>query len=416
MSRPSSSTPWFDYPRFQWQQHHAIVIGGGIAGCQCAWHLLQTGWRVTLIERHHALATEASGNKAGAILPKMTAQPSLGEDFYTQSFNYTLQQLARLETSGETVDWHACGVIQLAHNPREEKRWAALKLRNFEPHFLQCLDEVDTHQTSGINTPYKSTYFPHGGWINPASFCTALTDHENCHIVLHSEALQLQQEQDQWQALNANNNLLARAEVIVIANGKDLQHISQSKNLPIMPVLGQTTQAKASATSAQLNTVIGHEGYLTPTINGQHIFGATFERNKYQAIISPQADAINQQQLHTYLPEFSDSLNHIKSSHAAIRMTSPDRFPYAGALIDESHYQADYADLHQGKHWKQYPNARYQKGLFILAGLGSRGLTTSGFCASLLSDIINGKQPQGRFIHALHPGRFMVKRLKTNRV
>ncbi len=414
MSKNKIATPWFDYPQFNWNKKQAIVIGGGIAGCQSAWHLLQTGWRVTLIERHHKLAAEASGNIAGAIMPKMTALSSLGEDFYSAAFIDTLNQLAQFKSAKKQIDHALCGVLQLAHNPREEKRWAALQQREFASDFLQCLEVEQTEQYSGITSPYKSTYFPQGGWISPASFCKALIDHSDCEVLLHSEVLHLQQDQQQWQILDIANKSLAQAEVVVIANGKDLTQFEQTKHLPIMPVLGQTSQATASAASAKLQTIIGHEGYLTPAVNGQHIFGATFERNIDQAIINPQADAINQQQLNQYLPEFYDSLGEIKSSHAAIRMTTPDRFPYAGGLIDQAHYQRDYADIHQGKHWKQYPTGSYLQGLFVLAGLGSRGLTTAGYCASIMVDIINGKPSKGKISNAMHAGRFTIRQLKKS--
>jgi tRNA 5-methylaminomethyl-2-thiouridine biosynthesis bifunctional protein len=367
---------------------------------------------VTLIERHDKLATEASGNSAGAIMPKMTALPSLGENFYSEAFRYTLNQLAQLKSAGKQIQYELCGVLQLAHNPREEKRWIALQQRNFSNHFLQCLDKEKTQQYSGITSPYKSTYFPQGGWINPASFCQALIDHPNCKVLHHSEALQLKKNQQQWLVIDAYHKTLAEAEVVVIASGKDLNQFEQSKDLPIMPVLGQTSQATVTPSSNQLKTILGHEGYLTPAVNGQHIFGATFERNNNQANINPQADAINQQQLHKYLPDFYNSLGDIKSSHAAIRMTTPDRFPYAGGVIDQARYQQDYADIHQGKHWKKYPIGRYLKGLFILAGLGSRGLTTGGYCASLLVDIINGKPSESKITNALHAGRFVIRVLK----
>ncbi|HFC91801.1 MAG TPA: FAD-dependent oxidoreductase [Leucothrix mucor] len=412
MSKNKIATPWFDYPQFNWDKKQAIVIGGGIAGCQSAWHLLQTGWQVMLIERHHKLAAEASGNIAGAIMPKVTALPSLGESFYSVAFAYTLNQLTQLKSAKKQIDYSLCGVLQLAHNPREEKRWVALQQRGFANDFLQCLTAEQTQQRSGITSLYKSTYFPQGGWISPASFCQALIDHPNCEVLLHREALHLQQDQQQWQVLDATNTLLAQAEVVVIANGKDLTQFEQTKHLPIMPVLGQTSQANASMASAKLQMIIGHEGYLTPAVKGQHIFGATFERNSDQAIINPQADAINQQQLNHYLPDFYDSLGKIKSSHAAIRMTTPDRFPYAGGLINQTHYQRDYADIHQGKQWKQYPVGRYLQGLFVLAGLGSRGLTTAGYCASIMVDIINSKPSKGNIPNALHAGRFTIRQLK----
>ena len=55
---------------------HAVVIGGGIAGCTAAQALAIRGWQVTLIERHSALAGEASGNPQGITYPKFSKQDS----------------------------------------------------------------------------------------------------------------------------------------------------------------------------------------------------------------------------------------------------------------------------------------------------------------------------------------------------
>jgi len=82
-------------------------------------------------------------------------------------------------------------------------------------------------------------------------------------------------------------------------------------------------------------------------------------------------------------------------------------------------YTQHYADLHQGKYWKKYPSAEYQKGLYILGGFGSRGLTTSGLCAHLLAKQIDQANTlstqEQKLLHSLHPARFIIKNLKKNR-
>ena len=420
MPQTFQNTPWFNYSKYSWKTKHAVIIGGGIAGCQMAWHLCQAGWRVTLIERHNKLATEASGNPAGVITPKMTSQASLGEDFYTQCFDYTLSLLATLKQQGKSIDWKSCGALQLTHNSREEKRWESLEQRDFSSEFLQLLDEDETSQIAGIELPYKSSYFPQAGWISPASFCQALSDHPHCKIIVESEALSLQKKNENWRILNKSDESIAEAEAIIICNGRDLFNFEQSNFLPHMPVAGQTTYALASDESKKLQTVIGHEGYLTPAINGQHIFGSTFEREQPNPKMNPKADDENCEQLEKYLPPFYAELYGFKSAHTAVRMTTPDRFPYAGALPDKGFYQQSYHDLHQGKHYKTYPNAKYQEGLFILGGLGSRGLTTSGLCAKALCKLLVNKyssqpQQQKQLLQYCHPARFLIKVLKRNK-
>ncbi len=95
-------------------------------------------------------------------------------------------------------------------------------------------------------------------------------------------------------------------------------------------------------------------------------------------------------------------------------MTTPDRFPYVGALPNKTFYNKTYHDLHQGKQYKDYAEAEYQTGLFVLGGFGSRGLTTSGYCANLLSNLLNNtlEKSQQSHLEYCHPARFVIKNLK----
>ena len=381
---------WFSYPEYHWKEKHAVVIGAGIAGCQTAWHLVQQGWQVTLIEREDKIASHASGNPAGIISPKMTALPSDGEDFYVSSFDYTIKQLATLKNKHQKLDWNPCGLLQLAHNNREEKRWESLQGRALDSNFLQCIDENQSSAIAGIPINYKASYFPQAGWINPVSFCEVLIADcaGNCNLILETDVIKLEKQDGSWHLLNQQSQIIASAEAVIITSGKDLNQFSQTKNLPSMPVAGQTTSALTNTFASQLKTTIGHEGYLTPAsdITSHLTFGASFERNVEHAELSSKTDQTNLQQLSKYLPQLADSFIEINSAHTATRMTTPDRFPYAGGLADADFYSDNYYDLHQGKQYKEYPNAKYTDGLFVLAGLGSRGLTTSGLCAKVLSD------------------------------
>ena len=406
---------WFNTPDYDWQKKRAIVIGAGIAGCQMSWHLAQAGWNITLIERNKTIANEASGNPAGVISPKMTSKPSIGEDFYTQSFQYTLDQLSLLKKQG--LEWHGCGLLQLTHNQREEKRWQQLKERDFKEDFLQLLDEDETSKVANIPLPYKASYFPQAGWIDPAHFCESLSSHRNCNLLKETNALRIEKQEDLWHVFDTRGQSIAQAEIVIIANGKDLTQFTQTSDLPSMPIAGQTTLGTASIESTKLKAVIGHEGYLTPADihSKKHTFGATFDRNNDQSTITPKADTDNLEQLTQYLPEFAESLTATESAHAAVRLTTPDRFPYAGAIPDWDFYRKHYDDLHHGKKWKEYPKAEYQRGLFVLASFGSRGLTTSGYCAKLLTQLIENKpisNQEGTILENLHPARYLIKQLK----
>ena len=409
---------WFEPAQHIDNEQHATIIGGGIAGSQIAWHLAEHGWQVTLIERHAQLATEASGNKAGAITPKMTAQASLGETFYSQCFLYIHQQLQTLRNQGYKFAWESCGALQLNHNKRELKRWLALKQRNFSDDFLQCLDAKEASTIAGIPLTIGASYFPKGGWVNPASLCRALCSHKNITTMLHTEAMQLEYKDQQWIIKDKSQQTLLSSNTVIIANGKDIQQFDLTKHLPFQAVLGQTTEAKAGLYTKQLKTVIGHEGYLTPQIDGQHIFGATFQREFSKVELTDKSSTINYQQLKKHLPNFAEDLGDCKNSHAAVRMTTPDRFPYVGAMPKRDFYNKHYADIGKGQHWKHYPKAEYHNGLFVFAGHASRGITTTGYCANYLASLINNEDLEifpRKIKEALHVARFDIRRLKQGK-
>ena len=418
MTTHNQTAAWFRYPKYNWQRKQVVVIGAGIAGCQMTWQLVHQGWQVTLIEREKKIAQQASGNPAGIISPKMTAQSSSGEKFYVSCFDYAIQQLSQLKKQQHDLDWHACGLLQLAHNAREKQRWESLKNRNFDRGFLQLVDQNQISEIAGISLNYKASYFPQAGWINPISFCETLLKDcgANCNVILETDVISLEKQQNTWNILNRNNQTVVSAEAVIITTGKDLNQFSQTHKLPSMPVAGQTTTAPTNTFASQLKTTIGHEGYLTPASDktSQLTFGASFERNINQAEINIETDQANLNQLHKYIPELADSFVEINSAHASVRMTTPDRFPYVGGLADIDFYSESYHDLHQGKQYKEYPNAQYVEGLFVLAGLGSRGLTTSGLCAKILCDILgNDSVGENQSTQEnCHPARYLVKDLK----
>ncbi|QQZ30086.1 FAD-dependent 5-carboxymethylaminomethyl-2-thiouridine(34) oxidoreductase MnmC [Thiothrix subterranea] len=388
--------PWYALPAPS-PVTHANVIGGGIAGCQIAHALAKRGWEVTLYERHTRLAMEASGNRAGVLTPKMTAEAGWGETFYRQAFLFAVQQIRQLQAAGQAIDWAQCGALQLAHEPREAARQQALRVRELPADFIQILDQAEASAVAGIPLPSGASYFPQAGWLNPASLCAALVAHPNIEVRTLTDA-----------------SVLPMDGVTIIASGREADRFAASQFLPFMPVLGQTSAATASAFSQQLKTTLGHEGYLTPALAGQHIFGATFVRNRREPRLDAAADTVNHQQLAQYLPAFAASLGTVQTSHAAIRMTTPDRYPVVGALPDVAFFQQAYAELRHGRANQPFPLAHYQPSVWIAAGFGSRGLTTSGLCAELLAALLTGEPlpMQATLYRHLHPARFLIRQLK----
>ncbi|HPE61938.1 MAG TPA: bifunctional tRNA (5-methylaminomethyl-2-thiouridine)(34)-methyltransferase MnmD/FAD-dependent 5-carboxymethylaminomethyl-2-thiouridine(34) oxidoreductase MnmC [Thiolinea sp.] len=414
-SSPSALTlPWFRLPEPVITHRSAVVIGAGIAGCQVARALAERGWQLEILERHAEPASEASGNRAGIIAPKMTAEPGLGEHFYRSAFLFTLRLLRRLRADGHAFEWESCGTLQLNHNEREYQRWLKLQARQLPAEFLQLLSHDAASDRAGLPLPCGGSFFPDGGWLNPRSLCQALLEYPGIQLRQHQEAITLKRSTGGWQLFDAQQNLLTAAPLVVIANGRDAAHFTQTAPLPLVPVRGQSSLVTASPESRQLQVTLGHEGYFTPAIQGLHVFGASFERGQAHPQWQPHIDTRNVRQLQRYLPELAATLPAVQAGHTAIRMSTPDRFPCVGPLPDWQAFARDYALLRHGRHHQTFAPARYQPDLYLAAGFGSRGLTTSALCAELLACLINNEPlplEKGLY-YRLHPARFVIRQLQ----
>ncbi|CAA6815259.1 MAG: tRNA 5-methylaminomethyl-2-thiouridine biosynthesis bifunctional protein MnmC [uncultured Thiotrichaceae bacterium] len=404
----SHAEPWFTYSlENQKRPDSAVVMGAGIAGCQTAWHLARSGIHVTLLERHHKIATEGSGNVAAVICPKLTATPSLGDSFYQQCFRYSLEQFQQLNLSQPI--WNQCGVLQLMHQVRDQQRWQKLAKRGLSETLMRCVTAKQASDIAHTNIHHRALWFPEAGWIKPEQYCQALLNHSNIEVHTDTEALSFKKSQQQWLVTSKEQQF--QADILVIASGKNLG-FAKIAFLEYIGVHGQTSIADAQKNTSVLRCVIDHEGYITPPDgNHQQLFGSSYDRDTWDLTFSEEKNQENLAKQQRHLPEIAQSLGNLRSSHSAVRITSPDRLPYVGAVPDTVFYEENYRDLHHGKHWKQYPSAQYLNGLYINTAYASRGLTTAALCARHLNSIICGiPSPfDSPLANALHPARFLIK-------
>ena len=96
-----------------------------------------------------------------------------------------------------------------------------------------------------------------------------------------------------------------------------------------------------------------------------------------------------------------------------MRCATADYLPIAGAVPDETEFMTTYEGLrHDRKRLinEKQPNI---KGLYVLTGLGSRGLTSAPLLSELLvSQMMNLPPPMTRYLYqAVSPARFLKRRL-----
>ena len=104
----------------------------------------------------------------------------------------------------------------------------------------------------------------------------------------------------------------------------------------------------------------------------------------------------------------------ITGGRVAFRAATTDYLPLAGALPDVVQWQQVYADLQHGRNPQRYPHGPVHAGLFVVAGMGSRGLASAAIAARLVTALLDGTPlpVPNNVAEAVHPDRFLIRRLR----
>ncbi|HSC69187.1 MAG TPA: bifunctional tRNA (5-methylaminomethyl-2-thiouridine)(34)-methyltransferase MnmD/FAD-dependent 5-carboxymethylaminomethyl-2-thiouridine(34) oxidoreductase MnmC, partial [Cellvibrio sp.] len=408
--------PWTIHPTPEIpQKKHALIIGGGLAGCTSARALAERGWTITLLERHTAIAQEASGNPQGVLYAKLSPKEEAQAKFNLHALQFALQfYRARWNLIGEQ-----CGVLQLAHSESELQLHEQLREKFAHADALvQFLSAAQASDIAGVDLTHTALYFPQAGWINPRSLCATLTDHPAIRVIKDCAAITLERCGEDWKI---NDNPELRAPTVIIANAQDAKQFVLTQHLPIKSIRGQITYLPATSSSSVLKTLICSEGYIGPAVDGIHCTGATFNLKEESRELRTQDHRTNLENLRTPLPallsEWDGLVPEKLGGRVAFRCTLPDYLPLVGAVPDEQAMLEDFAPLRKNARAVIDKTGTYHPGLFINIGHGSRGLAYTPLCAELLAAHINQETlPLPRELaNALNPARFLIRDLIKNK-
>ncbi|HEY3300352.1 MAG TPA: bifunctional tRNA (5-methylaminomethyl-2-thiouridine)(34)-methyltransferase MnmD/FAD-dependent 5-carboxymethylaminomethyl-2-thiouridine(34) oxidoreductase MnmC [Methylophilaceae bacterium] len=389
-----------------YKKQTAIVIGGGISGTTTSYALAKRGLQVTLIERHKALAQEASGNPAGVLYPRLGNPQDKLSQFALAGYLYSLRLLNQLNLSQE--HYQTCGVLQLAFNAREQARCDSAITQGLPDSLLKQVNQDEASTLACVDLNAGGIFFPTAGWVNPSAWCTALTKHENIKIKTSTQAIRIIRTGDVWQVLD-RQNCIAEADIVILACAKDVVQFEQSSHCVMQTVRGQVTLVPSTSASEQLRTVVCSEGYITPTHQQMHCLGATFSTDDHALDVREADHLHNLGILQEISPALYDSLKpQALKGRVAFRSTTKDYFPLLGPLLDAKQLNANpprYNDNPCTLPWLD--------GLYVNAGHGSKGLISAPLCAEVLASIICGEPvPIAKsLMSAIEPNRFALRAL-----
>lgn len=371
------------------------IIGAGVAGASCARVFARAGFQVTLLESEDGSARGASGNPIGILHPLISKDFNLASQWIELGIQTSLRWLSELNALANAKDrglvGEACGALQMNQDCSELGHWS-----------------------SG------------GAWIKPARWvavCLSDAERHGAKIFYCAKVLRVdpQAQVDVMVGGDESKILTYKFDAVVFCNGAAMGSFLPNAHLRLNSIRGTISSYQIDP-KYSLPHIICAQGYATPVIEGEMVVGASYERLSSFSVDDGAGDADDRLSVEFDSGSNLDRLRVISASLAArcadlepsdrtsIRSATLDRMPHVGRLLD-----ATVASTPSISRIEQM--LRCER-LWVLGGLGSRGLSTAALGAEMiLAQMTGGALPvSARLAAAVDPTRFALRRHQRRKI
>jgi tRNA 5-methylaminomethyl-2-thiouridine biosynthesis bifunctional protein len=385
---------------------HCLVIGGGLAGAATAASLARRGWQVQVLDEADGPAAGASGLPAGVFAPHVSPDDAVLSRLSRSGVRFTLQQARQRLQAGQ--DWGPTGVLE--HRTDGSPGLPAGWHEGPGADWTTSAPPAACEQ-AGLPPEAVACWHNQAGWIRPPQMVRALLREPGvvwrgrCPVTslravpAAGQSPAAPSAPTEWQALDAQGQVLAQAPLVVIAAGAGSPTLLAGR-WPLQPVRGQVSWGRYAAhlpppapfpANGHGNIVPsfglgGQNGAASEPAQRAWIMGSTFERN-VTALPASASDQFAAHQSHwdklqTLMPSAARMLApHFEARFAAgeggapavehwaaVRCTAPDRLPIVGPV-----------------------DAQALPGVWVCTAMGARGLTLALLCGELLAARIHAE-------------------------
>ena len=471
--RQAGSEIWFSRfdPAATIAPKTALVIGGGVAGCVCAFKLRKRGLKVTIAEKRGDIALNGSGNHCGILMPLIT-KPTV--NLGRMHMNAFLQAARFYERNLGAEEIEFCGATDYAYEQKTLERF--YEWREFDA-------DNGVFELKFDNEPYASAFIFNGAKARPRKMCKAAS--AGIKTLLNCEFTGFETLEGGAVMAHFKDGQSIDADLLVLAIGSESMELFANYDIRLSSVRGQVTHiAPAVWTPAPFSA----KGYVCPPVDDVQVIGATYDRNLFKdeprssddeknladvaefldgkfakserlnlngarelnLTTGPDGDAEKLNRLEASrndinlskntdlsaktvggsaqaqdvsnltMPEKSSNIAakipqnvRIIGSKVGYRSYSGDRFPLIGRLYDEDFYKDGYKSLLWTK-GNSNPHPKYVPNAYISTAHGSRGLCTAVLGAELICDLVFDRPLciEKSLFDELHLARFLVRKLK----
>jgi len=435
---PAPGGPW---PAAAPAHRHALVVGAGLAGCSATAALAREGWRVTLLDAASGPAQGASGNPGGLFHSIVHGEDGLHARAHRAAALATWARVREAVARGDLPG--AChGLLRLDARMDEATARTLLERQPWLAEQALWLNRAQAQALCGLPVPSGGWHFLQAGWLAPRAYAEwLLAEAQVSNAVQTRWACQVARirrdsANAMWQVLDDRGQTLAEAPSLVLANAWQAQGLLDTlpsehacAPLPMSAVRGQitvlppTSLARTPVSHALPRLPVAGGGYVLSLPDGSLLCGATTQHHDTHPSLreTDHRHNLRQAQRLGALP-ISDGMTPPDIDAAALdgrvgwRATTPDRLPLVGALpwhVD----RLDGAGHLRREQVRMLPREREQQdgctvgGLYVLSGLGSRGITWAALAGDLLAHWVTGSvcPVESELRDATDPARFLAR-------
>jgi tRNA 5-methylaminomethyl-2-thiouridine biosynthesis bifunctional protein len=408
-SQASRIPPWYRPPPPASRRGVTAILGAGIAGCAVADALSRRGARAVLVDRHAKIAAEASGNPTALIAPRTERGGSDAALFHDRAYRMTL---ALTKTSG--LAWESQGALRIG-----------VAAAGFPGHWpgpwpgaARWLSAEEASDRAGITLDGPALWFPDAVLFDPAALAGHFAGDAERRFT--RAAASLDHDGQAWRIHDESGELVIEAASVVVAAAGASAGFAPLSWLPSRAIQGQLSLVPETDATRGLETALIWGGYMTPAVGGTHILGATHEQSGFDPLAWPQPVTMAaHERNHREAPKAIRDLlsapgEDVWAGRASTRCAMPDHLPAAGPVAIADAFVDRFDRLRHGPRGVFPTEAPYHPGLYVMTGLGGRGVTTAALTAELLvSQMLGEPWPiERRAALAVAPSRFLVRGLR----
>ena len=344
-------------------QKKIAIIGSGIAGTCLAYKLASQNISVDLFDKKKDLNL----NPWAAMYPKFSLGIDSRSELLIEGYFYSHRFYSKILNSFLNTG------ITFLDNGCERKSWIdrIIKLDRNDLFTRQSAEDINLQ--NNINQTFTGLKINLGGCISIDELNKTLVAHENINFINDKDFLEYEIDNKIKLKFKEGNNYEGYSHLI-LASGGALKSV--------IPKIRLKHGAIAGFRDKKLNDIkypINNSGYILPKFNNLNWAGSIYSNDEildtdiidYKKIIDKNNHLLTE-----------DDIKNIKKTWLGVRASLPDYLPVAGAIEQEK--------------------------VFVLGGLGSRGLSLAPLLAeTIMNDICNIPSPISQEVReAISPLRF----------